>query len=150
MRKSHRLFEFTNKTMRCSLTHAARMPRHGVRLALTPRVGHGRFGIQKLLHAPESPPMLRSVRRPPRLAKPSTMPAGCPTLRRGFFLVMVFSYGCDFVVGDLPDAVRTAQTDTTGLVDLTCVYFVPIKRKSAPAALTMEALCMTYSCGTSL
>lgn len=54
------------------------------------------------------------------------------------------------VVWLFPAPVRTAQTETTGLTDLTCVVFAPINLKSAPAANTTEALCMTYSWGTSL
>ncbi len=44
------------------------------------------------------------------------------------------------VVWLLPEPVRTAQTETTGLVDLICVFFMPIRRKSAPAASTVRSL----------
>jgi hypothetical protein len=49
----------------------------------------------------------------------------------------------------LPDPVRTAPIDTTGLLDSICVAFVPISRKSAPAASASDALCITYSWLTS-
>ncbi len=39
----------------------------------------------------------------------------------------------------MPDPVLTAQTAMTGLFDLIIVFFVPIKTKSAPAALTIAA-----------
>jgi hypothetical protein len=43
------------------------------------------------------------------------------------------------VVWLLPEPVRTAHTETTGLVDLIWVVPMPIRRKSAPAASTAEA-----------
>ena len=54
------------------------------------------------------------------------------------------------VVWLLPQPVRTAPMETTGLDDSTKVLSSPISRKSAPAAMTSEALCITYSWGTSL
>ena len=45
----------------------------------------------------------------------------------------------------LPQPVRTAQTAMTGLVDSSIVLRCPMMRKSAPAVLTMAALCMTFS-----
>ena len=47
------------------------------------------------------------------------------------------------VVWLLPQPVRTAQTAMTGFLEGSMVCFQPMSRKSAPAALTMEALCMT-------
>ncbi len=54
------------------------------------------------------------------------------------------------VVWLLPLPVRPAHTDTTGLRLFSCVEAGPISRKSAPAAIASDALCMTYSCDTSL
>src|SRR4030042_3266825 len=54
------------------------------------------------------------------------------------------------VVWLLPEPVRTAHTETTGLVDFSWVVFIPISRKSAPAANTDDALCITTSWGMSL
>ena len=49
-------------------------------------------------------------------------------------------------VGELMfDPVRTAHTATSGLLLSIMVRLVPISRKSAPAARTREAMCMTYS-----
>jgi len=50
----------------------------------------------------------------------------------------------------LPQPVRTAQTETTGLVLLTMVSLGPSRTNVAPAAWTWLALCMTYSWATSL
>jgi len=43
----------------------------------------------------------------------------------------------------LPDPVRTAHTEITGTLDSSMVSFQPIRRKSAPAARTIEARCIT-------
>jgi len=53
-------------------------------------------------------------------------------------------------VGLFPQPVRTAQTETTGFVDSIMVEDAPSRRKSAPEALTRDALCMTSTCATSL
>ncbi len=47
------------------------------------------------------------------------------------------------VVWLLPTPVRTAQTATTGLVDLIMVWEAPSRLKVAPQAMTSEALFMT-------
>ena len=46
----------------------------------------------------------------------------------------------------LPQPVRTAQTATTGFDERSMVALGPSKRKSAPAASTSDALCITVSC----
>src|ERR1019366_8355474 len=46
--------------------------------------------------------------------------------------------------GLLPQPVRTAQTETTGTVDLICVRSVPKSQKSAPAATTRDARCIRF------
>ena len=48
--------------------------------------------------------------------------------------------------GSCPHPVRTAQTATTGFVDSIIVARGPSSRKSAPAARTVDALCITSSC----
>ena len=53
------------------------------------------------------------------------------------------------VVWDLPTPVRTAVTATVGTVALSIVASGPRSTKLAPAAITIEALCITYSCLTS-
>ena len=53
------------------------------------------------------------------------------------------------VVWLFPAPVRTAQTDTTGLVERIEVSLKPSRAKSEPAAITCDALCMTCSCDTS-
>jgi len=54
------------------------------------------------------------------------------------------------VVWDFPQPVRTAQIVTKGLLVLIVVLFFPINIKSAPQALTKDALCITISKGRSL
>jgi hypothetical protein len=54
------------------------------------------------------------------------------------------------VVWLLPLPVRTAHTDTTGTFDLSMVLRDPRSLKSAPAASTIEALCISVSWDTSL
>ena len=49
----------------------------------------------------------------------------------------------------LPQPVRTAQTATTGFVLSSIVELGPSSRKSAPAAITTEALCITVACDRS-
>ena len=43
----------------------------------------------------------------------------------------------------LPTPVRTAHTETTGLVDAIIVGSAPRRVKSAPAAMTASAWCIT-------
>ena len=72
---------------------------------------------------------------------------------QGIQVVMIavtLSFIIAIIVWLLPEPVRTAQTDITGFTDFTWVASSPIKRKSAPAASTIEALCITTSWGTSL
>ena len=57
--------------------------------------------------------------------------SACPTLR---------------LVWLLPQPVRVAQTATTGFDEWSIVASGPISRKSAPAASTIDALCITVSC----
>ena len=52
--------------------------------------------------------------------------------------------------GLLPAPVRTASTAMTGTEHGTVVLPGPSSEKSAPAANTREAWCMTNSCDTSL
>jgi len=52
--------------------------------------------------------------------------------------------------GLLPAPVLTAQIDSTGFFDAIIVARAPRSRKSAPWAITCEALCMTSSWDTSL
>ncbi len=54
------------------------------------------------------------------------------------------------VVWLLPQPVRTAQMLMTGLLLFSCVSRSPSSLKSAPQALTRDALCMTSSYETSL
>ncbi len=53
------------------------------------------------------------------------------------------------VVWLLPQPVRTAPIPITGLVLGSMVAAGPARRKSAPAAMTIEALCMTSMWATS-
>ena len=53
------------------------------------------------------------------------------------------------VVWDLPDPVRTAHTATTGTAATSSVCLGPSSRKSAPAARTLEATCITSTWRTS-
>ncbi len=50
------------------------------------------------------------------------------------------------LVCDLPQPVRVAQTATTGFAECSMVASGPSSRKSAPAASTIDALCITVSC----
>jgi hypothetical protein len=49
----------------------------------------------------------------------------------------------------LPAPVRVAHTATTGLVLCSIDARGPTRRKSAPAAMAIDALCMTSSCAGS-
>ena len=49
----------------------------------------------------------------------------------------------------LPQPVRTAHTATTGLVLASIVERLPMSVKSAPAAIAIDARCITSSCDTS-
>ena len=53
------------------------------------------------------------------------------------------------VVWLLPEPVRTAQTATTGLDEVSIVSRGEIRRYDAPAASAREPMCITCSCVTS-
>ena len=86
---------------------------------------------------------------PPQLAG-KLYPKGIPIHAESELLKLIKDLKVDQVVFAYSDVPHEYVMHKASMVLAAGADFSPIRRKSAPAASTMEALCMTYSWGTSL